>query len=136
MVAHEQINLTRRKMIRVLGWLLLIPLAGLWDLMIKRDQAREESSRSGILLADIPQGKSYYADFWIKRDSDLLEIYSLRCTHLGCRIKPALDGQLICPCHGSTFDLEDGMVIRGPAEKRLKMLDFSINDDRLTIYLE
>jgi Rieske Fe-S protein len=43
---------------------------------------------------------------------------SSACTHLQCTVRPAKHA-LICPCHGSTFDLS-GHVVRGPAEKPLK----------------
>ncbi len=42
------------------------------------------------------------------------------CTHLGCH--PAIDPQmriLICPCHGSRFDLQ-GNVLKGPAVRPLQ----------------
>lgn len=41
------------------------------------------------------------------------------CTHLGCQ--PAWDpqkGNLVCPCHGSRFDLK-GSVLKGPAARPL-----------------
>jgi len=130
-------NLTRRKMIRVMGWLLLIPLAGLWDFMVKRDNHRNAASMSRLLLADIPQGRSFYSDYWINRDSEVIKVYSTRCTHLGCRVKPAdEDDRLICPCHGSSFDPEDGKPLNGPAGKSLELLDFNIEDGFITIYFK
>jgi Rieske Fe-S protein len=136
METHEHIRLTRRKMIVALGWLILLPLAGLWEHMIRRKQSREEGRSLRILLRDIPQGSSYYSDYWINRNSDRIEVYSTKCPHLGCRIKPASDGQLICPCHGSAFDQENGNVIKGPAGKDLEIFDYIIEDDHLNIYLE
>lgn len=35
------------------------------------------------------------------------------CTHQGCDTDVVGGRQLVCPCHGSTFDV-DGSVIRGP----------------------
>ncbi len=47
---------------------------------------------------------------------------SARCSHLGCGVSPADDGQgLICPCHGSRYDLS-GAPLRGPAEEPLAPL--------------
>ncbi|MGI8827183.1 MAG: Rieske 2Fe-2S domain-containing protein [Chloroflexota bacterium] len=42
------------------------------------------------------------------------------CTHAGCSLAGGkLDGlSVICPCHGSQFDLRDGEVINGPATYR------------------
>lgn len=39
------------------------------------------------------------------------------CTHLGCTVE-IQDTQLVCPCHGSTYDRE-GRVLQGPAERAL-----------------
>jgi nitrite reductase/ring-hydroxylating ferredoxin subunit/uncharacterized membrane protein len=41
-----------------------------------------------------------------------------RCSHRGCSLaaRGAVDGQhIVCGCHGSTFDLRDGSIQRGPA---------------------
>lgn len=133
---HEHVKLTRRKMITTLGWLTLIPVAGLWDYTVRRELKRNESRLAHIRLADIPQGYSYHGDFWITRVTDKLKVYSTRCTHLGCRIKPANGEQMICPCHGSIFSTTDGSVIKGPAEKSLQMLNFIIEKDQLTIFIQ
>jgi Rieske Fe-S protein len=42
------------------------------------------------------------------------------CTHLSCTVN--IEGaQLMCPCHGSTFD-RSGRVLRGPAQRDLLRL--------------
>lgn len=40
-----------------------------------------------------------------------------KCTHMGCNLSYGkVEGErVICPCHGSTFDLKTGEVVRGPA---------------------
>jgi cytochrome b6-f complex iron-sulfur subunit len=136
MGSYNHIRLTRRKMIRALGWLSLIPMAGLWGYMVKREQFRDERRLSRIRLSDIPQGNSFYNEYWIKRSSDSFKVFSTRCTHLGCRIRPADGDQMVCPCHGSAYDAENGSVIKGPAEKPLEMLNFNIVNDYLTIYIK
>jgi cytochrome b6-f complex iron-sulfur subunit len=45
---------------------------------------------------------------------------SLVCPHLGCTVDPQPEG-FICPCHGSRFDLQGGLL-RGPATKALTVL--------------
>ena len=39
------------------------------------------------------------------------------CTHLGCTLSDGtLNGENVeCPCHGSTFNVRSGAVVRGPA---------------------
>jgi len=52
-------------------------------------------------------------------------VYALSavCTHLGCITRFKSDERVIaCPCHGSRFDL-DGGVVHGPAPRPLPWLD-------------
>jgi nitrite reductase/ring-hydroxylating ferredoxin subunit/uncharacterized membrane protein len=46
-------------------------------------------------------------------------IYALadRCSHRGCSLHEGeiRDGAVTCPCHGSTFRLADGSIVKGPA---------------------
>ena len=49
------------------------------------------------------------------------EYYAIggKCTHWGCML---IDGALVdsgiqCKCHGSTFELKTGAIIKGPATK-------------------
>jgi 3-phenylpropionate/trans-cinnamate dioxygenase ferredoxin subunit len=40
------------------------------------------------------------------------------CTHRGCKLssgKLKEDGIVVCPCHGSLFDVKTGDVVKGPA---------------------
>ena len=51
--------------------------------------------------------------------------YSAACTHTGCEVNGwhADTRHLVCPCHGSEFDVTDAArVINGPAPKPLAML--------------
>lgn len=51
---------------------------------------------------------------------------SLVCTHLGCTVEQKPDG-FTCPCHGSRYT-KDGKVIRGPAEKPLRILRVEVTN--------
>ena len=53
------------------------------------------------------------------------------CTHLGCNVRPS-KRFLQCPCHGSTFDLS-GKVLRGPAQKSLRVFEIHHSNDTLEI---
>ena len=48
---------------------------------------------------------------------DGLVALGMTCSHLGCQVRPG-GGFLVCPCHGSTYNLR-GEVVRGPAQKDL-----------------
>ncbi len=41
------------------------------------------------------------------------------CTHMGCTVSDGTltDEKARCPCHGSTFDVRTGAVLRGPAQR-------------------
>ena len=56
-----------------------------------------------------------------------LTAISLTCTHLGCTVESKSEGYA-CPCHGSRFDTQ-GRVIRGPAQKPLKLFRTAITSD-------
>lgn len=58
--------------------------------------------------------------------------YSKLCTHLGCPVGlyDADAKHLICPCHQSAFDMEDGAVpVGGPATRPLPQLPLALTDD-------
>ncbi|MFW6296032.1 MAG: cytochrome b6-f complex iron-sulfur subunit [Halothece sp.] len=55
------------------------------------------------------------------------------CTHLGCTFPwNSNDEQFQCPCHGSRYDPE-GNVVRGPANRPLKLVYVSVKDDWIWI---
>ena len=58
---------------------------------------------------------------------------SAKCTHLGCHVRPSRNF-LVCPCHGSTYDLE-GEVVRGPAPSALTTYPVEVNGDEIKIII-
>jgi len=60
----------------------------------------------GVSVVLVKQGKQIYA-------------LADTCVHAGCSLSGgAVEGQtIVCPCHGSQFDLRDGAVINGPATR-------------------
>ena len=62
--------------------------------------------------------------------------YSAVCTHYGCPVTKADPAQhtLICNCHGSAFDAaKRGVVVNGPAIRRLPMLPLKLDGTALAI---
>jgi nitrite reductase/ring-hydroxylating ferredoxin subunit len=58
-----------------------------------------------------------------------------RCTHAGA---PLAEGELIgnllkCPWHGSQYNIVNGMVVKGPAQKQLRVFNCVIKDDLLLV---
>jgi len=67
-----------------------------------------------------------------KEDQNYLALSAV-CTHLHCFVRPSKQF-LLCPCHGSTFDL-DGNAVRGPAEKPLTRYLVLVSEGRVEIDL-
>ena len=62
---------------------------------------------------------------------DSFVVYSAACTHTGCEVSGwnSAAGRLVCPCHGSEFDVADAArVVNGPASKPLAMLKVELAD--------
>ncbi|WP_297088545.1 Rieske (2Fe-2S) protein [uncultured Draconibacterium sp.] len=55
-------------------------------------------------------------------------VFSSYCSHLGCKINKVENKKLVCPCHGSEYKL-DGTVIKGPAYKDLKKVNYTTTAD-------
>lgn len=93
---------------------------------------------SGRQTVTLPFNKnkpvSFYDNFIIISEKEKLSILSSHCTHLGCRISKFENGKLICPCHGSEYDL-DGNPLKGPAYKPLVKMPATISDDGQTIQI-
>ena len=58
-----------------------------------------------------------------------------RCTHTGCMLA---DGTLkganvTCPCHGSTFDVRTGNVVKGPAKKPEPVYETKIEGEQILV---
>ncbi|MFG3711877.1 ubiquinol-cytochrome c reductase iron-sulfur subunit [Micromonospora sp. NPDC047730] len=63
---------------------------------------------------------------------DGLVVYSLLCTHAGCPVRLYLagTGQLLCPCHQSSFDLlAAARPVSGPAARALPGLPIEVGPD-------
>jgi Rieske Fe-S protein len=64
---------------------------------------------------------SFHGDVILVNDASGLAALGARCPHLGCRVNRHEAGELVCPCHGSRFDLA-GTRHAGPASGDLRRL--------------
>ena len=57
------------------------------------------------------------------------------CTHLACSLAEGdLEGStVICPCHGSEFEVTTGAVLQGPAREPVETYETRVEGDNLEI---
>ncbi len=63
-----------------------------------------------------------------------------KCPHLGCTVPWRADftflgrtGWFRCPCHGSTYTKEGGILVYGPAPRPLDLFDLEVQDDKSVV---
>ena len=89
---------------------------------------------------DVPEGelRQYQVggeDVAVANVEGELHAFSDVCTHLQCSLSDGdLEGTtVICPCHGSEFDVTSGDVLNGPATEPVQKFEVSIQDGQLRI---
>lgn len=76
---------------------------------------------SGVIVGDVVVTQAVAGDF---------KGFSSVCTHSGCNVSEITDGKIVCPCHGSKFNL-DGTVDQGPAKTSLDAKAISVKGDSI-----
>ncbi len=134
-----RVSLSRKKfidiLIKVLSFSILATLAfGIHKLF------RQLSGKSR--LVELPSNKIQSStfvgkEFILLSNRDEAKVLSRQCPHLGCRLEiNDKYGQIVCPCHGSRFDME-GRYVSGPAKKDMQQLTFKTKQNgNLQIYLD
>lgn len=94
------------------------------------------AKRAGVLpenadtLQTIPiaidNGIRFYDKVIVISSPEGVKVFSSTCPHMGCRINRAEAGELVCPCHGSRFNVR-GEVVHGPAGRPLQPLRFELD---------
>lgn len=58
-----------------------------------------------------------------------------KCMHMGCSLSKGIleGGNVVCLCHGSTYSVETGSVISGPAQKPEPTFEIKLADNHLLI---
>ena len=124
----------RRNFLKVTGAILFGGAAVLWDKMVNSDK-NLGSAKILTVPVDLNREFTFHDDFIIVKKDNGLQVFSSRCTHLGCIIHNTENDQLICPCHGSIFD-KGGNPMKGPAIKPLEKLAFSLDEKIQQITIE
>lgn len=94
---------------------------------------------SGSNEATLPLNKNkevqFFDQFIVVNNGVNTRVFSSHCSHLGCKIDKLANGKLVCPCHGSEYDL-NGNVTKGPAYKKLTEVNSTITDDGKSIIVK
>jgi len=99
----------------------------------------DNSAAGGTMVpvADVPEGGSLYLadDTLIVAQPSAGEFaaYDATCPHQACAVSGSEGAELVCPCHGSRFDIATGEVLSGPATRGLTTLGVAVDGDTLTI---
>ena len=112
----------------VLGASALAGVAAIFKFMDFSTESAPKTEFDLGKVSDFPPGtKKVIANIpaIIVHDDKGFTAISLVCTHLGCTVEQDENG-FLCPCHGSIY-ASDGQVVRGPAQKPLRMLRIEIN---------
>ena len=98
----------------------------LWQIMTgKSKELSEQPVVNRINASKLGTGIFMFDKFIVVKSTLSLKVFSNKCTHAGCRINQEIDGQLVCPCHGSRYDSSTGKVLQGPAGLPLSTIPFS-----------
>lgn len=127
-------KISRKKFFKIFAYLLLIPFGYLMNLMVK-DHRKFQSANREFRISDPPPGLSISGPVIISRLDNGINIFSSRCTHLGCQINKIDNDEIICPCHGSRYD-KNGNPTNGPSIKALKKLNFTTDETTQEIVIK
>ncbi|MDT8392382.1 MAG: Rieske (2Fe-2S) protein [Bacteroidales bacterium] len=130
---HKSGKLTRRGFFHILVALLASPAILWWFMVGRRDMKMSARQQSLIIGKAIPPGVSFIDFAIVINNEDGVSAFEAKCTHLGCRISKIEGDQLVCPCHGSRYNLS-GKPVKGPAVKKLKKLKI-VHDPRSGEYI-
>ena len=65
----------------------------------------------------------------------LFQAFDDTCTHMGCSLAGGdlEETTVICPCHGSEFDVRSGEVLQGPAREPVETYETRVEDGNLEV---
>ncbi len=81
-------------------------------------------TKAGLLATPNGTTRDYrnQGSFFLVRDATGIYAMTAICTHLGCTVGLSSGGSLLCPCHGSQYDLAGANLV-GPAVLPLAHLE-------------
>ncbi|MEL6051585.1 Rieske (2Fe-2S) protein [Corynebacterium rouxii] len=95
----------------------------------------DASKAKEIAVREVPVGSAVIVGDFILTQPTAGEYkaYSAVCTHQRAKITKVDGSHVICPAHGSIFDITDGSVVSGLARDPLKTATVNVAGDTATI---
>lgn len=126
--------MNRKKFLKILFTSFALGVVYLWNRLTESVSASVKNKNQITVPDDFPLGVTVTENFIVVKSKDQFKILSPKCTHLGCRITSNINNIFTCPCHGSQFNL-DGEVLKGPAMKQLKELNYKVDKNKNQIII-
>jgi len=129
------VNINRRDFVK--KSIALLPFVGVGSFVypLSKFAFFEEKNKISLVIAldELTQKITKRGTVFITKNNDEIKIFDAHCTHMGCVLNfSESENAFVCPCHSSKFSL-DGTVLKGPAQKKLDTLSFTINQKNLLI---
>ena len=124
----------RRNFIRLVWLAIIAMVAFAWN-KLTLNHLEMDAQKKRILPFNKNKTVAFAGSYIIINQHDTTKVLSSHCTHLGCTINQTENGRLVCPCHGSEYDL-NGTVLKGPAYKNLETIPSKIIADGTKIEIE
>ncbi len=117
----------RRSFLKTVPALLAAPALWLMSSLAKRAGMQPENADTlQTIPIAIDNGIRFYDKVIVITSAEGVAVFSSTCPHMGCRINRAEGSELVCPCHGSRFNVR-GEVVHGPAGRPLQPLRFELD---------
>ena len=95
------------------------------------------ASPQPVKVSDVPVGGgAIFADqnFVVTQPAaGQFKAFSATCTHEQCLVSRIQGDKIICPCHGSEYNIADGSVAVGPAVRPLPARTAAVTGDTITV---
>lgn len=127
-------KINRRKFVKLLANITLISSGVLFFDFINDQIEKRKLRTRKVIKNDFGNGVHSFDDIIIFKSQNEIKIFRANCTHLGCKVRPNGDGNLVCPCHGSKFN-SNGKVLNGPAKTSLEELEFKFDKSKNEIII-
>lgn len=122
----------RRRFFRMAANMLLLVFLYALAKLSRLHEIFTETKIYTVDISSLKEGFNFFERFIVVKKKNGIDVFSAKCTHLGCRINKAEGEELVCPCHGSRYN-KNGQPVKGPAPQPLAIPEYEIADNKIFI---